>query len=99
MARDSGSSSSPLRHKSQIPTPESRPLPGSFLTSGLLLLPIQLDDVDALRLFTKQPPAEVIGPHPEEIILLRLVAMPQAGQDEEIESFVRLDERVGHPQR
>src|SRR5437879_13676442 len=78
-----------VKHRIANPDPESRPLPGSLLTSGLLPLPIQLDDVDSLRLFTTQPPAEVIGPQPAQIILLRLLASPQARHDEGVEWFCR----------
>src|SRR5436309_152473 len=78
-------------------TLESRP--GALLPARLLLLAIQLDDVDAVGFFTEQPAAEVVGPYPEEIILLGLIAVAQSRQHEEVEALVRFDQRVGHPQR
>ena len=65
----------------------------------MFLFPIELDDVDAVGRLSEQPAAEIVRADPEEVIGLGLIAVTDAGQDEEVEALVRFDERVGHPQR
>ena len=48
---------------------------------------------------TEQVLDEVFGSQPEPVIPHLPIAMAQAGKDEEVEAFVRLDERLGHPER
>src|SRR5678815_2023580 len=55
---------------------------------------LELRDVDARRLRAEQVLREVVDTPPEHVIAIRRVAVPLAGQQDEVEALVRANERV-----
>src|SRR5690606_32673800 len=65
----------------------------------LLLLDLELDDVRAPPVVAQQVLHEVLRPQPEPVVAHVAEPVALAGEDEEVEALVRLDQRLGHAER
>src|SRR5579864_6284888 len=70
-----------------------------WLLTALLALAIDLPHVHALVEIAEQVFAEIVGAHPGDVVILRLVAVAQARQHHHVKTLVSLDQRIHKPQR
>src|SRR5690606_26010709 len=79
-------------------TPRQPPVPPP-LRRLLLLLDLELDDVRAPPVVAQEVLHEVLRPQPEPVVAHVAEPVALAGEDEEVEALVRLDQSVDHAER